>query len=124
MTTTTTAPDVSRGTGDQTPTATTDLTSVTDTDTGRYKVTTESSTYILDLDQRTLTRSPGDGAGTHPEATSAKYVAALRRDAETLTLHELITLRVDASMIANIQVRDDDVTTLRRTTIVRHIERL
>jgi hypothetical protein len=65
-----------------------------------------------------VTRLPGDGAAS---ASSAVQVATLRRDAEPLPIIRILELAVGAPMTVLLQVREDGIPTIRRTTTVRHI---
>jgi hypothetical protein len=72
-------------------------------------VNTENSTYLLDLEEMNVRRIPGDGP----------YSGPLRRDDETLTLVELpVPPQVGESMVMVLQIRDDGVVTIRRTSPV------
>lgn len=86
--------------------------------TGVWAVSTETATYLVDLDGRTLQRTPAQEA---PEGTS---VSTLRRDTEVLPLLELGRCAVGWPMTLIVDVRGDGVATLRRTTIVREITEL
>lgn len=77
--------------------------SIDDDATGRWQITTETgSTYVVDLDQRVITRVP--------------ELRALRRDHEPLLLHCVLEARVGDSGRFLVQVRPDDVPTLRLTS--------
>jgi hypothetical protein len=82
-----------------------------DTDTGRYRVETMHSSYLIDLDARTVCRTP-----VNPDAND------LRADETVLPLHEIITCRKDFLMELMIQIRDDGIPTYRRTTAIKSIE--
>lgn len=78
---------------------------------GLWQITTETgSVYVLDLDQRLLTRVP--------------ELVAMRRDHEPLHLHRLIDARVGASGRFLVQVRADDIPTIRLTSHIVAIRRL
>lgn len=82
--------------------------SIDDTATGRWQIATETgSTYVVDLDQRSITRVP--------------ELRALRRDHEPLLLRRVLDARVGATGCFLVQVRPDDLPTLRVTS---HITRL
>ncbi|MGG5171258.1 hypothetical protein ACQR35_03630 [Pseudarthrobacter sp. J1738] len=92
-------------------------------DAGRYIVTTATgSRYLLDLTARTLKR--------HMAATApiVEYLDAgfsqLRRDGEELELLLLESCLVGASARYWVQVRDDDIPTLRVTSPVLRIDAL
>lgn len=79
--------------------------------TGLWQITTVTgSIYLLDLEQRLLTRVP--------------ELRAMRRDHEPLHLHQLIEARVGASGRFLVQVRDDDIATIRLTSAIVAIEQL
>lgn len=78
---------------------------------GSWQITTDTgSIYVLDLDQRLLTRVP--------------ELVAMRRDHEPLRLHRLIEARVGASGRFLVQVRNDDIPTIRLTSHVVEIRHL
>ncbi len=81
---------------------------------GRWRVTTQTSAHLVDLDARTVTRI--EGAGT-PVAGAGFAVSALRLDRESVGLIELVRCQVGAEMELVLRIRDDAVT-LRRTTEV------
>lgn len=78
-------------------------------------MTTQTSAHLIDLGARTVTRI--EGAGT-PTAGPGYTVSALRRDHESVPLLELVCCAVGYPMELLLQVRDDCVTTMRRTTSV------
>lgn len=84
--------------------------------TGSWLVTTESSSYLLDLTGRTATRYPGAGSDT--VSTS---IAGLRRDADAIPLLG-VTCTVGKPMVLTLDLRGDDILTVRMTTIVRNLE--
>jgi hypothetical protein len=90
---------------------------------GRWQVTTETSVYLLDLDAKRVTRVPDAGAGPPPGLSPAP-VASLRRDHESVPLLGLIKCAVGEPMRLLIDIRGDGVSTLRTTTIVRHLREL
>lgn len=90
---------------------------------GRWQVTTETSVYLLDLDDRRITRVPDAGAGP-PPGLDAPPIAALRRDHEPVPLLSLISCTIGEPMRMLIDVRRDGVGTLRTTTIVRQLREL
>jgi len=78
---------------------------------GSWQITTETgSIYVLDLDQRLLTRVP--------------ELVAMRRDHQPLHLHRLIEARVGASGRFLVQVRTDDIPTIRLTSHIIAIQKL
>ena len=98
---------------------------LTDDDTGRWQVTTETSIYLLDLDQRQVMRVPGAAAdhGIDKTAPVTYYVASLRADRRFEPLAELILCRLDETMFLTTYPRPDQLT-LRGSTRVREIRRL
>lgn len=73
--------------------------SIDDTATGRWQITTETgSTYVIDLDQRVITRVP--------------QLRALRRDHEPLLLHRVLEARVGDIGCFLVQVRPGDLPAL------------
>lgn len=87
------------------------IASLTEGATGRWQITTENgSTYVLDLDQRLITRVP--------------ETPTLRRDYEALLLHQLTDARVGASGRFLVQVRADDLPTLRVTSHIISLTKL
>lgn len=83
-----------------------------DADAGCWRVVTQTSAHLVDLDARTVTRV--EGAGT-PTAGAGFTVSALRRDREITPLLELVCCEVGCEMEMLLQIRDD-CSTLRRTT--------
>ncbi len=92
-------------------------------DSGRWQVTTETSTYLLDLDARLVTRVPDAGAGT-PDGLSGVSIASLRRDHEPIPLIELVRCEPGQPMRVLLDVREDGISTMRTTTTVRNIRKL
>jgi hypothetical protein len=91
--------------------------------TGRWEVVTETSIYLLDLDDQRVTRVPDAGAGP-PPGFHAVPIAALRCDHEPVPLLALISCAVGHPMRMIIDVRRDGIGTLRTTTIVRRLRQL
>ncbi len=81
-------------------------------------MTTQTSRHLIDLNARTITRIDGAGA---PTAAAGCTVSALRRDREAVPLLKLHHCEVGLPMELLLQVRDDCVTTMRRTTPVIEI---
>lgn len=91
---------------------------LTPTARGRYLVRTRTSTYVLDLDERTLTRHP-DGA----TATDSEYIAAdMRKDGRAVPLRALLQCAVGVQLVTVIDVRGDGVDTVRMSTEVISID--
>jgi hypothetical protein len=93
---------------------------------GRWLVSTESSSYLLELDESgsgTVVRHVGEGQGPAPEAEGLPPAVAvgLRRDGEPIRV-----LCADVPVIGRpwtllLAIRDDGVPTARNTTFVRQI---
>lgn len=94
---------------------------------GRWQITTQTSIYLLDLDQRSMIRFPGAAGdqGIDPQAGAAYPVSVLEDDRETKPVWLLIQCLVGERMYLYTDV-DVDAThiTLRGTTPVREIRRL
>lgn len=90
---------------------------------GRWQVTTETSVYLLDLDANRVIRVPDAGAGP-PAGLAPAAIASLRRDHESVPLLALLSCAVGEPMRMMIDVRRDGVSTLRTTTVVRHLREL
>lgn len=86
-------------------------------------MTTETSVYLLDLDANRVIRVPDAGAGP-PAGLGPVAIASLRRDHESVPLLELLSCAVGQPMRMIIGLRRDGVSTLRITTIVRHLREL
>lgn len=93
--------------------------SLTNLDTGRWLVATETSSYMLDLDARTARRIPGYGVGSLDGLPL--HTALLRRDDTDIELEQIIELTVGKPMMLLLDLRQDGVMTLRRSTIVAAI---
>jgi hypothetical protein len=79
--------------------------------TGKWRITTWSqSQYEIDLDEMTFRRSPG------PEASN------LRRDGDTFKLLSIITCVEGVLGEFMIDLREDGISTYRRTTAIEKIE--
>ena len=92
-----------------------------DTESGVWTVVTQTSTYLLDLDEKTLLRAPGVGGTGDEEWT----VSRLRRDSEDIPLLGVKSCRVGESAQFWVRAADDpDVRTWRITTPVVSIERI
>lgn len=93
---------------------------------GRWLVITETSSYVLDLDDGrtgTLVRTVGTGQGVAPEAVDLPQPVAvgLRRDGEVIPVYWAAPPVVGEPWTLMIDVRRDGIATLRRTTIVRQV---
>lgn len=91
--------------------------SLLDSNTGCFLVATESgSRYRLDLDRRSLTRTPGTGADTP---------LRLRGDGEPVVLVEILSCEVGAPMLLLIDLGVPGVVvTSRESTPVVRIDQL
>lgn len=89
---------------------------------GRWQVTTETATYVLDLDNKRCVRVPDAGLGL-PGLPPAE-VAVLRKDHASVPLISVECARVGQPLVVVIDVRGDGILTVRRTTIVRQVRRL
>lgn len=85
---------------------------------GVWAVTTETATYIVNLDEEQLQRTPAQEA---PEGTS---VSQLRKDTEPVPLLKLVRCVVGEPMVALVDVRGDGVATARQTTYVQQVAEL
>ena len=86
-----------------------------------WKVTTETSSYIIDFANMTATRLPGDGGGCLPDLPEAT-VSDLRKDACPILMLETPTPVVGERMELWLRIREDGTPTFRHTTYVRSIE--
>lgn len=90
---------------------------------GRWQVTTETSTYLLDLEERLATRVPDAGAGP-PPGLAGPPIASLRRDHEPVRIVEVVTCTIGAPLRLLLDIRRDGIFTVRTSTIVRDIRKL
>ena len=74
-----------------------------DTESGVWTVVTRTSTYLLDLDEKTLLRAPGVGGTGDEEWT----VSRLRRDSEDIPLLGVKSCRVGESAQFWVRAADD-----------------
>jgi hypothetical protein len=88
-----------------------------ESDRGSWRVVTQTSAHLIDLDALTVTRIEGAG---EPTTDAEHTVSALRRDREITPLLELVRCQVGYPMQLLLRIRDDCVT-LRRTTSVMAI---
>jgi hypothetical protein len=71
-----------------------------DEGTGCFEVTTECSTYLVDLARRQLMRIPGTGSpGPRSDGVTA-FLSPLPRDNEWVPLQELLTCQVGEPLTA------------------------
>jgi hypothetical protein len=96
---------------------------LTDTDGGRWQVTTRTSIYLIDLDRRTVMRIPGT-SWEHGirGGRVVYYVATLEGDRRSLPLARLHTCVVGRDM--HLITREAGEPRLRTSTPVREIRRL
>ena len=98
---------------------------LTDDDTGRWQITTETSLYLLDLDARTMLRVPGAGAGVqHSPDRGPIPVTALDSDHHVVRLQTLLHCHTGDSMYLLTEPLPDGSIVLRGTTVVQQIRRL
>lgn len=95
---------------------------------GRWLVTTETSTYVLELGDTgtgSLVRHVGEGGGAALEAAELPPPIAvnLRGDGERIPVVWAVGPVVGEPWVLLLDVRRDGVPTLRRTNIVRHVAR-
>jgi len=84
---------------------------------------TETSKYLLDRANMLVTRIPGEGQGSVDG--SEVLCHDLRKDNTAIKVHEFEEPEVGTPLIMLLQVQDDEnVVTIRRTTIVRSIVEL
>lgn len=83
------------------------------------KVTTETSVYEFTIEegQQFMTRLPQEW-----EVPEGVYRNVLRRDGERMKVVSLEPVEVGRPMIMMIDLRQDGVLTLRRTTLVTKVE--
>lgn len=79
-------------------------------------VTTESGSYVLDLEKETAIRTP------RKDVTAEDvYAADLRRDNEEVKIISLVTLKIDEPMVMVLDIREDGIETIRTTTNVKEV---
>ncbi len=93
---------------------------------GRWLVATESSEYLLELDESgsgTVVRHVGEGQGLAAEAEDLPPAVAvgLRGDEEPIPVHWAEVPVVGQPWTLQVAVRGDGVPTIRRTTSVRQV---
>lgn len=98
-------------------------------DGGRWEVTTESSRYIVDLDQRTLTRIPGGSPEHHkPDRVPSRAFSRdadrhparsrLRKDEQQIPLLDMSPVVVGYPLKVLLDIVGNGVVTVRRSTPV------
>ncbi len=85
-----------------------------DSSAGCWRVVTQTSAHLIDLDRRAVTRIEGAGV---PTTDAGWSVSALRLDRESVPLIELVCCQTGYPLELLIRIREDCVT-LRRTTEV------
>ena len=93
-------------------------------DEGAWLVRTEMSGYLIDRDAGTVTRMAGQGVGMDPEVPGQSWVAELRQDVEPVPLLSVDLCVEGERAIFLIDVRGDGISTVRRTSLVRSVERI
>lgn len=93
---------------------------------GRWLVSTESSSYLLELDESgsgTVVRHVGEGQGPAPEAEGLPpaFAVGLRRDGEPIPVLWADVPVIGRPWTLQIDIRGDGVPTIRRTTFVRQV---
>ena len=91
---------------------------------GVYKVYTETSSYLINLNRGMAKRAPGDGMGKSPEADMDIEVKSLRGDNLWFNLRSVYAvvgevMHLDCQLVSN-----DSGYTWRRSTTVRKIEKI
>lgn len=90
---------------------------------GKWLLVTESSSYLVDFDEKTVTRSPGKGGGAilldPPPA-----VAELRKDGQPIRLIDFGGVEIGKSVVMALDLMDDGFVTPRITTLAHSFTRL
>lgn len=90
---------------------------------GIYKVSTETSSYVINFNKKIAKRIPGDGLGVDPSNTGAVSLTSLRKDNEWFKFIEVSATVGSIMHIVCMAIADSDYT-WRRSTIVRKIEKV
>ena len=95
---------------------------VTDETTGTWNVQTETSSYILDMDEHKAMRMPNTGAGIHPDHAKNRtiIVTDLRNDGKWFTFARLVQCKVGDIMFMR-ETLDGEC---RASTIIRKITKV
>jgi len=93
---------------------------------GRWLVSTESSSYLLELDESgagTVVRHVGEGQGPAPEAEGLPPAVAvgLRRDGDPIPVLSADVPVVGRPWTLKLDIRGDGVPTIRNPTFVRQV---
>lgn len=98
-----------------------EVTELTENDTGMWNVQTETSSYIIDMDNHKAMRMPNTGAGIHPDHAENRviYVSTLPHDGEWFDFATLKQCTVGELMFIY-QGRNG----MRRSTIVCKIQKV
>lgn len=93
---------------------------------GRWLVSTESSSYLLELEESgagMVVRHVGDGQGPAPEAEDLRpaLAAGLRRDGDPIPVLSADVPVVGRPWTLKLDIRGDGVPTIRNTTFVRQV---
>lgn len=90
---------------------------------GVYQVTTETSSYIINLNKKIAKRIPGAGDGKDPNTNGDVKVSLLRKDNEWFELID-VDATVGQTMNLTCKAIVDYDYTWRRTTVVRKIKKI
>ena len=93
---------------------------------GRWLVSTESSSYLLELDESgsgMVVRHVGEGQGPAPEAEGLPPAVAvgLRRDGDPIPVPWADEPVIGRPWTLQLDIRGDGVPTMRNTTFVRQV---
>jgi hypothetical protein len=91
---------------------------------GVYKVYTETSSYIINLNRGIAKRVPGDGLGKAPEEELEIKISDLRGDNKWFSLRNVRAVVGQIMHLDCSGLGDESGYTWRRTTIVRKIEKI
>jgi hypothetical protein len=91
---------------------------------GVYKVYTETSSYLINLNRGMAKRVPGDGMGKSPEAEMDSVVKSLRGDNLWFNLRNVYAVVGEVMHLDCELISEQAGYTWRRSTIVRKIEKI
>lgn len=99
-----------------------EVTELNDDATGLWNVQTETSSYVINMDERIAMRAPWKGAGIHPDHTENRIVVvnALPHDNDWFSFTKLEKCKIDESMY----IYEDSRLGYRKSTLVRKIQRV